>query len=59
MSRDSVAWVISIPRAAELLPQLLLAGDGLPIDQLEHERLPIGLHNYSFQPHHYTQPAYL
>ena len=31
----------------ELLPELLLAVDRFPVHQLEHERLPIGLHNYS------------
>src|SRR5262249_31688006 len=37
------------PLGQEPLPQLLLAGDGLPVDQLDHKRLPIGLHKYSVE----------
>ena len=58
MSRDSVACVTSMPRALQPLAQLLLAVDRLPIDQLEHERLPIRLHNYSNSNDDYTHYAY-
>ena len=41
----------------QLLSKLLLTVDGFPIHQLEHERLPIGLHNYSKQDRYYTHYA--